>query len=424
MFSEHLTYQEKKRYMRFAIYSSCFGAVIQRTLSESSVFIVYASALGAGKFLSLVTTALIPCMTLIFLVPVAYIMEHKGIKRVLIPVYSGGFIGLLFAVTAGSLPNGKLKTFFFYFGILLYSASIGIHAAGWFPLQRHIVPRKERGNYFGKMRYSWQTAVGIFLLGSSLIIWKSATTIKLQLIILIGALLSLGRLYYTTKIPERPLEKHIPPLKIKFLAAVHDKNLIKYSLYGFLLNLLICSTVPMGFGFVKYELGLPQHLTILLSVFVNISAITGYLVGSRLIDKNHSGKLFLVVQIIFALINFLFLFCYQQSSFSLVFSTILTCLAGALFAFSSVVASAKMFGMVKESNINISLAVCFGLYNGGKGISRLISSFMVGILPESFSLFGITWSSFHLLFTATGIVLVITTGIMVIRKSMTNQFWN
>ena len=64
MFAEHITYQDKKKYMSFAIYSACFGAVIQRSLSESSVFIVYASALGAGKFLSLVTTALIPLMTM------------------------------------------------------------------------------------------------------------------------------------------------------------------------------------------------------------------------------------------------------------------------------------------------------------------------------------------------------------------------
>jgi MFS family permease len=424
MFAEHITYQDKKKYMSFAIYSACFGAVIQRSLSESSIFIVYASALGAGKFLSLVTTALIPLMTLIFLVPMAYVMEKQGIKKVLLPVYGGGFVGLLLAVAAGLLPDSSFKEILFSGGILIYAASIGIHGAGWFPLQRHIVPQEERGYYFGRMRYSWQIAVGIFLLGSSLIIWNNASVFRLQMVIFIGALLSLGRIYFTAKIPERPLEKSVLPLKVKFSAAVQDKNLMKYSLYGFLLNLLVCSTVPLSFGFVKYELGIPQHLTILLSVLVNISAVAGYLVGSRLIDKNHSGRMFIIVQILFAILNLLFLLCYKNTSFSLIFSTVLTCLAGALFAFSSVIASAKMFGMVNENNVNISLAVCFGLYNGGKGISRLITSSMIGFLPDSYSLFGINWSSFHLLFLATGVVLIITTGIMIIRKSLTSPFWN
>jgi len=423
MFAEHITYQDKKKYMSFAIYSACFGAVIQRTLSESSVFIVYASALGAGKFLSLITTALIPLMALIFLVPLAYVMEKQGIKKVLLPVCGGGFIGLLLAVAAGSLPDSNFKAAIFSFGILIYAASIGIHSAGWFPLQRHIVPQGERGNYFGKMRFSWQIAVGLFLLVSSLIIWNDASVIRLQLVILIGALLSLGRIYFISKIPEHPLEKRVSPLKEKFADAIKDKSLMKYSLYGFLLNLLICSTIPLGYGFIKYELGIPQHVNILLSVFVNISAVAGYWIGSRVIDKNHSGKMFIRVQIIFAVLNLLFLLCYKHSSFSLIFSSILICLAGALFAFSSVVASAKMFGMVKENNINISLAVCFGLYNGGKGISRLISSFMIGVLPDSYSLFGISWNSFHILFLATGIVLIITTGVMITRKSLTSNFW-
>jgi len=423
MFAESLTYEEKIKYMRFAIYSSCFGAVIQRTLSESSVFIVYASALGAGKFLSLVTTALIPIMTLILLVPVAYSMEKYGIKKILIPAYWVGFSGLLLASLAGSISS-NIQPGLFSIGVFIYAASIGFHSAGWFPLQRFIVPKKERGNYFGRMRYSWQIAVGLFLLLSSLIIWNTASIKRLQIIIVIGALLSIGRILNIAKIPEKTLNATIAPLKTRFMEAVKDSRLMRYSLYGFGLNLLISSTVPLGFGFVKYALNIPQHLTILLSVITNVSAISGYILGSRVIDKNHSGKLFLLVQILFALVNFLFLFCTSDTTFSIVFATILSSLAGAFFAFSSVVASAKMFGMVKEENINISLAICFGLYNGGKGLSRVFSSFLIGVLPESIKILGGTWTSFHLLFFLFGSLLFIATAVQLIKKNMVSEFWN
>ena len=82
LLAEKLTYQDKRKYMNFAIISACYGTVIQRVLSESGVFIIYASALGAGKFLTLITTALIPCMILVFLVPFAYLGLAEQVTRI------------------------------------------------------------------------------------------------------------------------------------------------------------------------------------------------------------------------------------------------------------------------------------------------------------------------------------------------------
>ena len=422
--AEKLTYQDKRKYMNFAIISACYGTVIQRVLSESSVFIIYASALGAGKFLTLITTALIPCMILVFLVPFAYIMEKSGIKKILLPAYSIGFAGLMVAVLAGFFTEKALSSQLFSFGVLLYAISIGIHSAGWFPLQRYIVPAEERGTYFGRMRYSWQIAVAAFLLGASLLTWKDTSIQRLQLIVFIGTLLSLGRIFYIARIPERPLASHVPAFKARFLAAIRDKQLMRYSMYGFLLNLLICSTVPLGFGFVKYELEVSEHLVILISVFSNVFAVAGYYIGSKIIDGNHAGRLFFLVQILFVAVNMFFLLFVTHSTFALIGSAFLICVSAALFAFSSVIATAKMFGMVKENNINVSLAVCFGLYNGGKGLSRVLSSFLVSVLPDHLRYFGIEWSSFQAVFFGNGLLLVIVTSILIYKKYFISDMWD
>ena len=261
-------------------------------------------------------------------------------------------------------------------------------------------------------------------MGASLLTWKDTSIQRLQLIVFIGSLLSLGRIFYIARIPERPLASHLPAFKARFIAAIRDKQLMRYSMYGFLLNLLICSTVPLGFGFVKYELEVSEHLVILISVFSNVSAVAGYYIGSKIIDRNHAGRLFFLVQILFVTVNMFFLIFVTHSTFALIGSAFLICVSAALFAFSSVIATAKMFGMVKENNINVSLAVCFGLYNGGKGLSRVLSSFLVSVLPDHFSYYGIEWSSFQAVFFGNGLLLVIVTSILIYKKYFISDMWN
>ncbi len=82
---------------------------------------------------------------------------------------------------------------------------------GWFPLQRFIIPENERGSYFGRLRYSWQIVVSLFLLLAALSVQENAETGKLQIIILFGALLVIGSDFFVVKIPGKASKRRVPP---------------------------------------------------------------------------------------------------------------------------------------------------------------------------------------------------------------------
>ncbi len=401
MYVESLTYPEKKRYMKFAIISSCFGAVIQVAMSESSLFLLYASNIGAGKFLSLATTAIIPLMKLFFLIPFAYVMEKTGLKNFLLPAYTIGMLGMLTASSAGFFPDAGL--YIFSIGVLVFAVSISGHSAGWFPLQRFIIPASERGAHFGKLRYSWQIVVSLFLLMAALVVDEQASVIKMQGIIAFGALLLIGRIYFVSRIPERPPRTHLPPFRVMLYAALTNRKLLQYSFFMFLVNLLISSTVPLGFAYLMFDLSVSDNLMVLFSVYSNIFTIAGFIIASKVIDQRSLQQLFRIIQIIFAGVNCAFLLFYLIPSATIPASVMLICLASASFAFCSVIVSAKMMGLTKENNINISMALCVGLSSGGMGLSRLISSLAIEYLPDTVHLAGTGFPIYVIILFAFGL---------------------
>jgi len=386
--------------MNYAILSSCFGVVIQRALSESSLFLLYAVSMGAGKFISLVTTSVIPLMTLFTLIPFAYIMEKTGLKRFLLPSYGIGMVGMLAAAAAGFFPGGSL--YLFSGGIIIYAVSISSHSAGWFSLQHFIVPDHERGAYFGRLRYTWQLVVIAYLLLSALLVHEDADVFRLQMIITAGALLILGRMFFTSRIPERRPRVKVPPLRVMLYSVLSNKRLLHYSVLVLLINFLTASTVPLGFAFLKFEQAAADNLLVLFSVFTNIATVSGFVIASKVIDRRSIRSLFFLVQVIFFSVNSAFLLFQDQSVFSIVGVVFLICLASSAYAFCSVVISAKMMGLVKANNINLSLAFSFGLASGGTGLSRFISSLMLEFSPAFVPFFGISLSVYHLLFLCFG----------------------
>ena len=66
-----------RKAMTFAIISACFGAVSQIMVRESSVIILYAAKLGAGRLLALFSTSIQLLCICVLIIPVSYLMEHR-----------------------------------------------------------------------------------------------------------------------------------------------------------------------------------------------------------------------------------------------------------------------------------------------------------------------------------------------------------
>jgi MFS family permease len=198
-----------QRGMRMAIWSACFGALAQVAVSDSSLIILYTDMIGGSRFVSLCTTSLQQISLFVLFISVAFLVTRIGKKKLIFPATSIGVCGLGLAVLAPVF--GDWAVFVLLTGLTIFSVAMAFYVAGWFPLLRDIVPSDRRGNFFGKMRMSWQGTVAIFLIISALILRWNTSLLVLQLLIAFVGVALIGRVVCIAKMPETsPSKEHIP----------------------------------------------------------------------------------------------------------------------------------------------------------------------------------------------------------------------
>ena len=131
--------------MGSAILSACFGAIPQILVRESSLLILYATLLGASRFLSLTTTSLQYLSVFVLSVPMAHLMERTGKKRLVLPALALGLFGLLAVAAAGFFTRAGREVLLI--GLLVFSLTLAIYIAGWFPLLQGVVPESKRAPF-------------------------------------------------------------------------------------------------------------------------------------------------------------------------------------------------------------------------------------------------------------------------------------
>jgi MFS family permease len=393
------SYDTSKKAMRMAIISACFGAVSQFVIRESSIIILYATKLGAGSFLSLLSTSLQMISIAIFIIPVAYIMEFTGKRKIMIPSLVLGMIGVFIIAAAGFFPDERSR-YMLIAGLLVFSITIAFYIAGWFPLLQGIVPSDERGKFFSRLRVSWQSVVTAFLLFSVLVVGKEAPVSLLQLIIFFSALLILGRVAAIKRIPEIPKQNQVPSLRESLKKIFSNKRLIHFSIYMFFLYLFSNATIPVAIVFSKLELHTPDNYTVLLSMMVTVGQIGGFFIGGAVIKKITPKRLLITANLAFIVLNFSFLLVQQYTLVSGIILVILVTLYGSIFAYSTIGLSSELISLAQPEAVNMSMAVCVAFYISGQGLSRLVSGYLLEapFFPETISISGVTFSPYHLLF--------------------------
>ena len=64
------------------ILSACTGALGDVTLTDSAVIILFAAMMGAGDMFSMLTTAIMPFMNGVLLIPIGFLATKIGIHRI------------------------------------------------------------------------------------------------------------------------------------------------------------------------------------------------------------------------------------------------------------------------------------------------------------------------------------------------------
>lgn len=354
-------------------------------IQDSAIIILFATILGAGDMLSMITTSTQGIASCLLLIPAAYLSGKLGYKKTIIQFTAVSAVTIML-LAASPWFSGYAKMMLLL-AIIFFSVCQTVYAAAWFPLVDGFVIKPERGDFFGILRFSWQTFAVIFCFVCSLIIGKNPEIWMLQVIIAISGLGLLGRMFYIAKIPDGHQEKETIKFTEGIFEAIANKSLAGFSVYICCLYLAAYSTPPLTFIYIKKYLLVADNVIILISSLALVGTLFGFLTAGKLIDKIGIKRMLLFIHFFFALVNLTLFFIGTYSTFNLILITALLMTYGFAAACSSVAISTEMMELASPNNKAMSMAFCGSCFSAGTGGSRLLASLILGsglLAPEWF----------------------------------------
>lgn len=401
--NEPLTVEQQRSGMRHAIASACWGSVSQVMVRDSSVVIIFAALLGAGEMISVLTTALMDSAVCLLIIPFAYLCARVGQQRQIVIATLIGMVALLIAGTAPWFATPGASRTVLVFGLGLYSVSYSAYLSGWLPLLDGVVPREERGLFFGRMRFFWQLASALFILVSGWFVGRYASVGRLQVIVMLAALALLGRAWHIMRVPE-VAPPPLPGWRAVGRDILRNRPLLGFAVYLFFLYAAANAFIPVVFVFSRNALMLPDNLIVMLSVAAMAGLILGYLGGGKFVHRYGVKTVFLGTHAGFGLLNFTLLGIHGAGHLQIATIGFTVLLFGVLFACASIAVTSELLALAPPANKAVSIAFGFSLYSAGLGFSRLATSLLLGsgMLSETWTVAGIVFTRYHSLFLFFG----------------------
>jgi len=420
--SDWISEAESRKAMRVAILAACFGGIPALLVNSSSIFILYATMLNSSRFVSLCTTALDSLAVFLFYMPLAYLMHRYGKKKLVIPAFIAGGIGL--GLTAFAPFFGHFAEMILLAGLTVFSITTAFHIAAWFALLKDVVPETQRGRFFGHMRTAWQVVVCIFLFVSTAIMRFSSSMLTFQIIILVASTGFFIRAWYTHKIPEREPQKDgisfVKSLRLIF----RNQRLLGFGTYLFWLYMFSGSVVPVAILMAKLVLKMNDDFLVLLSSCLMIGNIVGFFLGGHVVDRRGTKKVFLLTHFSFGILSLMLLFVQGDSLVNEILLLVFVTLYGLVYSAASIAVSSETFAIVPDSSSEMGIAACLGMYYAGLGLSRFVVGWILdsGMLSNSWVLFGrLQLTQYHTLFLISGFGVIVTCVLLVMIPSVVGK---
>jgi MFS family permease len=345
-------------------------------IQDSAIIILFATILGAGDMLSMITTSTQGIASCILLIPAAYLSGKLGYKKTIM-IFTTVGAAMIMLLAASPWFGGWSKPVLLI-SIIMFSICMTAYASAWFPLMDGFLLKDDRSGFFSILRFSWQTFAAIFCFICGLIVGENPQIWILQIIIAVSAVGLLGRMSYVGRIPDGHQEKEKIELVDGIYETISNKPLTGFSVYICCLYLAAYSTPPLTFIYIKKYLLVPDNILIIISSLALVGTILGFLTAGKIIDKIGIKRMLLFIHFFFALVNLILFFIGTNTTFTLIFITILLATYGFFYGCSSIAISTEMMELASPNNKAISMAFCGSCYAAGIGGSRLLTSLILG----------------------------------------------
>jgi len=359
--------------------SAVFGAMGDITLTDSAIIILFAQMIGAGDMFSMLTTSLMPLFNGLCVIPMAWLAGRLGYRRIIIRACFWSVVAYILVVFTPFFGSGSTPVVALIGLLLIFAILHTAYVAGWFPLLDTFLTKERRGPYLSTMRFSWQLSAATFLFLAGLFVGKQPPLWKLQVILLLGAFIYSGRIFFIGAIPD-----FVVPRKddIGFghglRQALANKPLVGYSVYLFVLNLAAYGTLPLTTIYLKKHLVAPDNIIVMISAVTLVGMLLGSLVAGRVIVRWGIKNTLLYIHATYAVVNGALFFISEGRPLTFMLVTVLLLLYSVTFAMASIATTYEMMALASPGNKAMAMAFCGAFYASGSGLSRLISSLLLG----------------------------------------------
>lgn len=368
---------EIRRAERNAIYSSCCGVTGEAVLTDSAVILLYAVTLGAGDSLSLFTTAVLPLLNGLLILPMAGFAPRFGSRKLVINANLFALAG--YWLVAAAAFAGRWSVPVMLGGILLFSICQTGFVAGWFPMLDSFLAPQRRTLFLGRMRFFHQISAVAFLGILSALIGRAPDVHVLQIVLFAAGCIFAGRIFFICRIPPFPeCERVTLSYWQRLRTAARNRPLTLFSGYSFLLNCAMFGIVPLMLLCFKSRWNFADDELLLVSAAAFAGMPAGYLTAHQLCKKLGEYGIFIGIHLLL-LVDLLILFKLMPGGIaSRLTATGCLMICNFCIAANSVVAGARMMSLVTPGNKTLAMAFWGAFYYGGGGAARLGGAFLLG----------------------------------------------
>ena len=400
---------EVRRAETLTIAASCCGVTGETVLTDSAIILLYASSLGAGNSGALFSTSVLPLFNGLAVIPMAGLAPGIGVKKLALTATAVSAIGYMIAALAPYLGGANTVILGVTCAALVQAGFI----AGWFPLLNSFLQPENRVSFLGKMRFFHQISATAFVLLAGFWAGENPEKWHLQIMVTAAAIIFCGRFFCILAVPDFPVQRSgaggnfLKNLK----RAAADPVLRRFSFYQCLFNLGSYGMIPLALLYMK-RIGVPDNITVIISGLSFFGMISGYwliryLTGKTALRSIVAGLGLLCIP---AAAGFLFL---REIPETWGYILLALCLIGTSFSIAafSVISSAVMMNLSPADNSAMSMAFNNAFYYGSAGLSRLLLSWITGMVWfEQFR--GVfCGTGFGLLFFLSGMIMLFAVAI-------------
>jgi MFS family permease len=413
----------QRRGMRAAIAGQTFGC-LAATSFTNGLLLLYLAKQGLGSASALLLLSLPSMIQPPLVLPLAFIADHTGRRRMLL---RGAMVGGLgFAVlTAAASWTGTRAAVCAALGITLYAIGSAQLNATWYSLLSAVVPPTMRGSFFGTLRLTWQlAALGFGVACASLLAHDSSLRLLQGMFGVIAISLAI-RSFLFRGIAEldRP-EASGARLIDQVTESARSPGYAAFCCYVFLLTLVTANVAALLPLIERESIGFGDRLVLWMGNLLAFGSVVGFFLGGRLVDRVGTKPMFLICHGAFGAIFVGVVARPFVPIPEVIWLGALNAAYGVVMAGSSVAISTEMLALAPPTYRSVSTGLCNCLLLAGAGLAGLLSSAAIklGVFSEHWTIGSATLSAYDTILLGNGVLvvlLIVTLGLVpsVMRKA-------